>query len=206
MKIRRKSHCRQSRNAYFTINKGKFLGKLRTYFQFHIWSGSFVCPRKENFGGFFMKKRVFVLAIAVLLCVSCCFVACREENNNNSSGTFSIVLDEPSGYKVYTLDVSMVKDDGIMDALKYLETNEGVVLDYTVSTYGAYFKRVGNVIENATNGSYVYFYTNKSSDFDVSAYATTFDYNGTLLTSSGLGVNSMTVENGTIILVSLVTF
>ena len=153
-----------------------------------------------------MKKRVFVLAIAVLLCVSCCFVACREEKNNNASGTFSIVLDEPSGYKVYTLDVSMVKDDGIMDALKYLETNEGVVLDYTVSTYGAYFKRVGNVIENATNGSYVYFYTNKSSDFDVSAYATTFDYNGTLLTSSGLGVNSMTVENGTIILVSLVTF
>ena len=105
-----------------------------------------------------MKKRVFVLAIAVLLCVSCCFVACREEKNNNSSGTFSIVLDEPSGYKVFTLDVSMVKDDGIMDALKYLETNEGVVLDYTVSTYGAYFKRVGNVIEDINKSATIRFF------------------------------------------------
>ena len=154
-----------------------------------------------------MKKSKFLLVIAVIfvaifvitLCVSC------GDDKDKEEGTFTLVI---AGEKTteYVLELSIIKDNGVTDALDYLKEKEGVIVEYTTSVYGAFFNQVGELKSSDADRKYVAFYTNVENDFDVSEYATTYEYKDIILRNSGVGASSMTVKDKAIILITLATY
>ena len=60
--------------------------------------------------------------------------------------------------------------------------------------------------EKPEAGEFIYLYTSVAKDFDVSEYASTVEYQGKTLTSSGVGVSSMSVEDGAIIYITIIKY
>ncbi|MGN0772149.1 MAG: hypothetical protein ACI4MI_06160 [Christensenellales bacterium] len=151
----------------------------------------------------FNKVAVIVcLALALVLCA----VACQPEMP--SAGQVTVVVAPLEGQATeYTVDLSVIAEDGgVIAILDYLKDNEG--LDYVSedSGYGAYITKLGVLEQNYATGEYIYIYTSVANDADVSQYATTVEYKGQTLTSSGVGVSSMTVEDGAIIYFTIIVY
>ncbi|MBO5772693.1 MAG: hypothetical protein J6R37_02710 [Clostridia bacterium] len=147
-----------------------------------------------------MKKAlIFVLVAILTLSLAGC-----GDSEYYSFGEMTVVV----GYDTpvsYTVDLTKVKDDnGVLSVLQYLSESEGLELSFSDSGYGAYLTKVGDLEENVLLGAYVYVYTSVQADKDVTIYATTIEYNGMTLTSSGLGVSEMTVEDGCTIYIGLI--
>ena len=147
-----------------------------------------------------MKKAlIFVLVAILTLSLAGC-----GDSEYYSSGEMTVVL----GYDTpvsYTVDLTKVKNDnGVLSVLQYLSERKGLELSFSDSGYGAYLTKVGDLEENVLLGAYVYVYTSVQADKDVTIYATTIEYNGMTLTSSGLGVSEMTVEDGCTIYIGLI--
>ncbi|MGN0797522.1 MAG: hypothetical protein ACI4M5_04870 [Christensenellales bacterium] len=148
--------------------------------------------------------------VAVIICLTLalvlCAVACQPDMP--SKGEVTIVVapleGEATEYKVDLSDIA--EGGGVVAILDYLQANEG--LDYTIqdSTYGAYLTKVGILEENVEARESIYLYTSVAKDADVSEYASTVDYQGKTLTSSGVGVSSMSVEDGAIIYITIIKY
>lgn len=151
----------------------------------------------------FSKVAVIVcLALALVLCT----VACQPDMPSKGEVTIVVapIEGEATEYKVDLSDID--EGGGVVAILDYLQANEG--LDYTSedSGYGAYLTKVGDLQQNYATGEYIYIYTSVAKDFDVSEYASTVEYQGKTLTSSGVGVSSMSVEDGAIIYITIIKY
>ena len=138
------------------------------------------------------KILAFVIAFAMALTLG----ACNNESDSSGEMTLVVAGDSITKYEVNLDDVEIT--EGLVSVLKYLEEKEG--LEYEIA--GTYLNKVGEVENNAANaaeGKYLYIYTSVQSDIDVSQFASTVEYEGETLTSSGVGASEMRIEDGCVI-------
>lgn len=173
-----------------------------------------------------MKKRITSLALALLIICSVFSLAACSDNQGTDSTTapaadnitttvnntttqatvetMTLVIGTETPV-TYSVDLGKVEiTDGLMSVLEYLKTTENLEYTSDDTGYGAFLTKVG-ALEQKDN-SYIYLYTSVEKDMDVSQYATSVDFEGKTLTSSGVGASEMTVEDGCIIYVGTVTF
>ena len=148
------------------------------------------------------KKSGVIRAIAlslVLLMTLLTLASCG--GTLGSKGTLTLVLgtdDEP------TIRVNLSKvsgDRGLLSVLDYLQMEER--LTYKADASG-FLTEVGPVKQDVASGTYIYIWTSVEADFDVSEYATTLEYDGKTLTSTGVGAKDMTIEDGAIIYIGTI--
>lgn len=148
-----------------------------------------------------MKKIVTtLLLIATLFCI----IACK--NTAPTSGIVTVVIRGETD-AVYNVDLAEVQvTDGVLSILQYLKDEKGIALEYEDSGYGAFLTKCGSLKQDLSKNEYLYLYTSVQSDFDVSGYATTQDFNGKTLTSAGVGLTQMQICDGAIILIATMKF
>lgn len=152
-----------------------------------------------------MKKITsFLLSIAlVLLAFSSCGAMVAEK------GDVTVVIEVADGeyevYKTYLENVENKKNGalGVLESLRDREENP-LHLVYSDSGYGAFITEIGSIKQNEAVGEYVVSYT--SVETDSYAGAPTREYEGMTLFSSGVGVSSMTVNEGTVILFRITVY
>lgn len=159
----------------------------------------------KNFGGFFMeKKRIAVIAIALIAITVCAIFGLTACGDGKGKGDVTVVIACDGSDKEYYVDADEVDGEGVMAILVYLKENKGLHLIYSESAYGAYITEIGNFKEG--NGEYVYFFTSVEKDYDVSEYAQAVNYKGQTLTSSGVGVSQMSVEEDAVIYIGKIKY
>ena len=145
-----------------------------------------------------MKKLLSVLLL-IVVCFS--LTACRFRTHTSTSGNVKIYV-EGDTVKVYTVSLDDVTvDDGAMSILKYLNENEGVTLDYTVGTYGAFLNQFDTLTPEGNQ--WIAVYTTYEADYFIPPYDTKKTVEGTTFTLSGVGLSSMTIADGVCILLTI---
>ena len=148
-----------------------------------------------------MKSKLTKIAVILLaVCMVFSLAACDKKSESKGEMTLVIASDSPAEYKVDLDEVEITK--GLMSVLDYLKA-EGK-LDYAETS--GYLDSVGPLKNNMETGEYVYIYTSVSQDFDVSQFATTVEYEGQTLTSSGVGANEMHIEDGCVIYIGYIVW
>ena len=151
-----------------------------------------------------MKKfrlSVVVLTIIAVLCSVLLFTACTKDEGLADNESFTIVIDDNGAFTEYTVKGSEAKT--VEKALKLLSEKED---NFVFSETGGFINEVGTLKNDAAANAYIMIYTSVEKDFGVDEYATTLDYKGVTLTSSGCGFKDMHVEEGAIILFKVVKF
>ena len=146
-----------------------------------------------------MKKltKIIALALAIMLALTA-FTAC---NGSDPEGEVTLVV-AGDVTEVFTVGISEIEGEkNVLTLVEYLN-NKGL-LDYKTDATG-FFTEIGSVKQNADEGKYVGIWTSVEEDFDVSQYATTKEYKGKTLTSSGVGAKDMTLKDGAIIYFSYI--
>ena len=154
-----------------------------------------------------MKRLIagFILAALMLCCLCSCDLF---KNSVAEEGDVTVVIENSDGsYGVYDLVLENVrnKDEGVKGILEHLNKGDDkLYLEITDSTYGAYVSAIGSIKEDMASGSYVMVYT--SIETDSYEGSPTVDYEGTTLYQSGVGISSMNVESGIVVLFRLETY
>ena len=147
-------------------------------------------------------KKILSLIICVALILS--IAACKPTVEDAGDVTVAVEVSE-GNYEVYEIDLENVenKDNGALGVLQSLTAREEnpMHLVYSDSTYGAFVTEIGSIKEDAAAGAYVMVYTSNSAD----SYegAATVRYGETDLYASGVGLSSMSVDAGCVILFRL---
>lgn len=138
-----------------------------------------------------MKKQLSFICVFVLL-LGCLF-SCTPPSEN---GTATIVIgtEEPREYTLEFREGDIT--NGLFSALDLLD------IEYTEE--GGMFYSVGNLAP--TGNTYIWIYTSVDADRDVTAYATTMEYRGTTLTSTGKGAKDMSITDGAIIYIGTISW
>ena len=154
-----------------------------------------------------MKRLIAVFVLAVLMLG--CLCSCNLINNSVAEeGDVTIVIENVDGsYDVYDIVLESVenKGEGVKGIIEHLNKGDDkLYVEMVNGTYGAYISAIGSIKEDAASGSYVMVYTSIASD----SYegAPTVDYEGKTLYQSGVGMSSMNVESGTVVLFRLETY
>ena len=157
-------------------------------------------------------KRFKVIATVVMLALvlSLALSACTPTHTVGDAGTVTIVLaPESEGGECieYIVDLAELDgQEGLMTVLAYLKETQGLAYTEKDGGYGAYLTQVAHLAEDYASGTYLYLYTSVEADADVSEYATTIDYKGHVLSSSGVGSSSMQIEDGAIIYIGTIVY
>ena len=125
-----------------------------------------------------------------------------------SENTMTLVV-EGEPLDVYTVDLDKVEgeeEEGLIPVLDYLKENEGLEYEANDSTYGKFLTKVNAAEQNEAENQYVYIYTSVEKDYDVSDYATTKDYEGLTLNSSGVGASDLTLTDDCVIYISTIKY
>ena len=103
----------------------------------------------------------------------------------------------------YRVNLDKVEgENGLLSVLEYLKTEN----ELTYNADAGFLTEVGQVKQDADAGTYVYIWTSVEADMDVSAWATTMDYNDMTLTSSGVGAKDMTLCDGAVIYIGTISW
>ena len=166
-------------------------------------------------------KAVLLLPTVALLALN--FTACvfdepkdntpeAEKSNvvevgNQESGNIITLVVGGAQEKVYSVDFSDIAiEEGVYSIVKALSTKGLLTYKANDTGYGAYLTELGDLKEDAATATYLFLYTSVEKDFDVSEWASTKVWEGKTLTSAGVGITEMTVENGAIIYIGTVSY
>lgn len=145
-------------------------------------------------------KKIMVLIVIVALVFT--LVGCINPTAD-TEGQITIVVGETE----YTVDLSEIQvEKGLLSVLEHLKNTQGLVYETRPDSYGTMITKANELEENVTTSTYIYLYTSVEKDFDVSEYASTKDYKGKSLTSSGVGASLMSLEKDCIILITTITY
>ena len=163
-----------------------------------------------------MKKIRTLSLILALVMALCVFVSCGRDANVAENGTATVVIETAAEgdakYEVYEVDLSKLekRDEGALSLLEYIGAEEGSTLYFSLNFgggYGAYVNSMSSINPNAAAGEYVGVYTSVESDFSVPTeympVVSTLRYDGKTLTYSRVGISSMTIEDGSVVLFRL---
>jgi len=153
-----------------------------------------------------VKSIISTVALALVLALA--LTACASGNVVNE-GTATLVIEGRDGtYTAYDVDLSKLekRDEGAISLLEYLASLEGSTLYYNVQWgggYGAYITSIGSLSPDPSC-EYISLYTSESADFAVPTEymptVSTVEYSGKTLTYAGVGLSSMHINDGTVIL------
>ena len=147
-----------------------------------------------------MKKILSLIIVIALLAASLTLTVSCSQNDTSGKATIVIGTEEK---KVYTVPLSELSEGaGLMPAFEYLKANNG--LEYDIS--GTMINSIGGLKNDYALGSYIYIYTSVEADFDVSEWKMEMDYNGKTLVSSGVGFNEMSLTDGAIVYIGLISW
>lgn len=140
----------------------------------------------------------FSVILASLFSLFSCFGSVAE------AGVATVVIEKDGGYSAYEVDLEKVDGEsaGAIAILKYLEENEGMHLAIS----GTYIKELGALVPSVEKNEYIAIYTSVESDFGTAPFDGTVEYEGKLLTMTGVGINQMTVLDGTVMLFRLESY
>lgn len=153
-----------------------------------------------------MKKTLALLLTLALLV--CSLASCSLFGSVADEGDVTVVIEAEDGsytvYKTYLEDVEK-KDEGVVGVLEHLSkrANNPLKLNMTDSQYGKYIHGIGGIEEDLTAKKYVMVYTSLEKDFGTWDGVVTLEYEGVTLKSAGVGISSMSVESGTVVLFRL---
>ena len=157
-----------------------------------------------------MKKTVkllsLLLALSLLFSLFSCGDAQTPEEEKPADTYVTLVLEDKSDNTpdVYEVKISeLAKGEGIIPLLTYVSEKNG--LEFAMRGDGV-IEKIAHLENDYSKNSYIYVYTSLDADKDVSAYRSTVNYNGVTLTSAGVGVSDMHLEDGVIIYVGLINF
>ena len=162
-----------------------------------------------------MKKtnKLFVAFIAAIIIVATLGSCMGGETA--ATGTAKVVVENgENDYTVYEVDLSKLerRDEGALSLLEYIASEEGSTLYYNVQWgggYGAYITAIGSLKPDPSN-QYIALYTTEKADFAVPTEWTptvaTAKYGDITLTFAGVGLSSMHINDGTVILFRLEGF
>lgn len=149
-------------------------------------------------------KRILALVLAIVT-VLLSFASCGKVAEE---GNVTVVIEGRDGeftvYKTYLENVENKAEGavGVLENLRDRETNP-LSVNIGSGSYGAFLNSIGSLEPNPEN-EYIAIYTNEENDFAVpSEYmptVSTASYDGMTLTYSGVGLGSMTVQDGTVLL------
>ena len=162
-----------------------------------------------------MKRTNRILAFILIAVITVLSLASCGGGNVASTGTAKIVIEKAEGdYTVYEADLSKLerRDEGAISLLEYIASLEGSALYYNVQWgggYGAYITSIDTLNPNPQN-QYIAIYTTEEADFAVptewSPTVATAKYENITLTYAGVGLSSMHINDGTVILFRLEGF
>ena len=151
-----------------------------------------------------MKKIISIILLIAVLTLS--LTACLGKENGDGDQTpdakltLVIATEQKQVYEVPIAELG--EGDGLMPVFEYLKTEKG--LQYDVA--GTMINNIGGLENDYVSSSYIYIFTSVERDFDVSIYKEEVVYEGKTLVSAGVGFNQMTVSDGAVIYIGLVTF
>lgn len=139
-----------------------------------------------------------IVVAALLICLCLALVGCQP--SGTGEGTVTLVVETGDSLAEYSVRLEDLGEGADAVALlDYLKENEGLEYEATDGGFGLYLTKVGEVEEDMAAGVFVGIWTSYEGDFDVSIYATTKEYGDITLTSSGVGLSSMHIEDGVVI-------
>ena len=144
-----------------------------------------------------MKTRILALILMPLLC----FVSsCSLFGGVADTGAVTVVIENSGEFKEYKIALEKVenKEEGAFGVLEALRADKRDPLHLKVEdgAFGAYITEIGDL--KNSGGGYIMVYTsNKTDSYEG---APTVAYNDTTLYQAGVGVSSMTVGEGCVIL------
>ena len=148
-------------------------------------------------------KRILslILAIVMIVGLASCGATVGEEGDvtfviENRDGTYDV-------YKMYLEDVED-RNRGALGVVESLNKRENNPLPVDMS--GTMMNSIGSLTPDSSKGEYIFIYTSLEKDFGEGDFAKTLKYEGRTLTMAGVGIESMSVEKGTIILFRIETW
>ena len=152
-----------------------------------------------------------LVAVVLIFAVCTCAVACT--GTVDSEGVAHLVLVNGDECKQFDVELSELEGaSGAIALLDYLKSMEKIDYLAQEGAYGAYLGEVKTadgalVLKNdALAGKYISIYTSVAEDMDVSEYKSTVEYEGVTLTSSGVGISTMSVKDGSYIYITLISY
>ncbi len=146
-----------------------------------------------------MKKLKRILAVILIIIAAVSVFACNE---NDSEGSVTVVIGTETPTE-YTVDLSKVDGkNGLVAVLEYLKSEENLQFEMQ----GTMIDRVGDLKNDSSTGTYVYIYTSVAADQDVSEYKETVEFNGQILTSTGVGAAQMSIVDGAVIYIGTIVW
>ena len=153
-----------------------------------------------------MKKILsLILAVAMMLLLVACGGQVGEE------GDVSLVVENRDGsydvYKVYLEDVTN-KEEGVYGVVEFImqRKENPITADIVDSSYGAYVNSIGSLTPDASKNEYVCLYTSLEKDFGTWDGVKSVVYEGVTLKEAGVGLTSMSIEKGTVVLFRIETY
>ena len=153
-----------------------------------------------------MKKILsLILAVAMMILLVACGGQVGEE------GDVSLVVENRDGsydvYKVYLEDVTN-KEEGVYGVVEFImqRKENPITADIVDSSYGAYVNSIGSLTPDASKNEYVCLYTSLEKDFGTWDGVKSVVYEGVTLKEAGVGLTSMSIEKGTVVLFRIETY
>ena len=150
-------------------------------------------------------KAALLLLLLVAICIS--VVSCGT--NESVKGVITVVVENENvgtssvvDTTAYEVDLDKVTGEGVKGVFEYLKENENLTFEMS----SGMINKLGSLYNDYTAGTYIYLYTSIEADFDVSQYKMTKEYGDITLTSSGVGIDDMHLEEGCIIYVGTISY
>lgn len=139
-----------------------------------------------------------IVTLVLVIAIALCALASCGKSSKNGFVTVVIGTETPTEYQVNMDKVE--GGDGLLSVLAYLKTEKNL----TYVEAGGMLTEVGDLKPEAP--VYIYIYTSVGEDIDVSTYATTMEYKGQTLISSGVGAKDMHMTDGAVIYIGTINF
>ena len=129
----------------------------------------------------------------------------------DGQGDVTVVIESRDGsrteFKVFLSEVEN-KDEGAVGVLEHLAAREKnpLALDMSSSTYGKFINSVADLTPDTATGEFISVYTSVEADFGTWADVGEKTYGELTLKSSGVGISSMKVKSGCVILLCIETY
>lgn len=149
--------------------------------------------RGKPSGATALRTAFFLAMCATLAIAGACAAPARE------NATYRIAIAEPEGIIEFEIDSAQTAAPTAIAGLEYLRDAGKIELECEKGPFGTWLSRVGKIRPDRAGGEYIAIYTSVEKDFDASQFKKTREYGGVRLASSGLGIDSMRIENGAVI-------
>lgn len=165
----------------------------------------------------FKRLLICLLIVATLFALASCDD--KPQNRTLPNGTVPNLGDNEAAviinngnddYEVYVVDLTTVMPtvDSIFcnTVLSQLNSNQGLVLDWTKGEFGMYINAIGGLTPDAANNEYVEIFTSNPDYQGTWAGVTTIEAGNLTLKSAAVGVSAMQVAAGDVIYFELASY